>query len=293
MKHSIHSDILTVVINEKGAELNSIKSNKSQKEYLWQGNPDVWDQQAPILFPIVGRLKDGKYTYDGKSYKLPIHGFAADSLFTTDGADENGNSIIFTLKSSTETLKIYPFDFIFRVIFKLNQNTLETTYQVENKSDGPMYFSCGSHEGYNVPWNQGESFDDYYLEFEKDADYQSLLVSENGLLLDSTFEVVKGWHLPLSYELFKDNDSLAFAKVPSSRVTLGSNKNSTKIIVDYKNTPNLVLWTRQNAAYLCIEPWDGLPDYEATDGDFSKKPGNVCLQKGETYNMTHSIIIEE
>jgi len=287
MNHSIQSDQLIATISDNGAELISLVSKKTQKEYIWQADPQFWNKHAPILFPIVGRLKDGKYTYQGKEYELPIHGFASSSLFTTKGAC--GDSITFTLESSAETLAVYPFEFVFNVIFKLIGNSLETIYQVENKTDGCMYFSCGSHEGYSV-----SSFEDCYLEFDKDATYKSAYVSEAGLLLESDFEVIKNdRHLPLNYEFFKKNDCLVFIDVPSKKVTLGSKNNDTKIIVDYENTPNLVVWTREGAPYLCIEPWDGLPDYEISKGDFSEKPGMIRLDKGANYSLQHKITFEE
>jgi len=287
MNHSIQSNQLIATISENGAELISLISKKTQKEYIWQGNPQIWNQQAPILFPTVGRLKNGKYIYQGKEYELPIHGFASSSLFTTNGS--NGDTITFTLESSKDTLAVYPFDFVLNIIFTLKDNTLETTYQVQNKTNGDMYFSCGSHEGFNV-----SCLEDYYLEFDKDSTYKSLHVSENGLLLDSSFDVIKnGRRLPLSYELFKENGSLAFANIPSKKVTLASNKNDTKIIVEYENIPNLVLWTLQDAPYLCIEPWDGLPDFETSKGDFSNKPGIVRLEKDANYSLQHNITIEE
>lgn len=287
MNHTIQSDKLIATISENGAELISLISKKTKKEYIWQANPQFWNQHAPILFPIVGRLKDGKYTYLGKTYQLPIHGFALSSLFTTEGS--MGDSITFTLKSSADTLAVYPFEFVLNVTFKLDGETLDTVYQVENKTDGCMYFSCGSHEGLAL-----SQLEDYYLEFDKDADYKSAHVSEAGLLLKSNFDVInKGKLLPLNYELFKENGSLVFMDVPSKKVTLGSNKNDTKIIVEYENAPNLVLWTQQDAPYLCIEPWDGLPDFEVSDGDIANKAGMVRLEKDSNYSLQHKITIEE
>ena len=289
MIHTIQSDQLIVSINEFGAELDSIACKKSKKEYLWQADPKHWDKKAPVLFPIVARLKDEKYNYNGKEYHLPIHGFADQSLFTTSGPDTDGSSITFSLESSEETLKVYPFKFKFNVVYEVTNNCLKTTYNVENKTDGLMYFSCGSHEGFAI-----DKLEDYYLEFDKDAHYQSLKFSERGLYEDGLITVIDcGRRYPLTFDLFEKNDSIAFANVPSKKITLASDKNNTKIIVDYTNVPNVVIWTRKNAPYICIEPWDGLPDPEADYGDFSKKPGIITLQKNETYDFVHRITITE
>ena len=289
MIHSIQSDLLTAEINDKGAELYSIFSKKTKEEYLWQGDPAVWGQRAPVLFPIVGRLKDGKYSYDGKDYIMSIHGFVLDAPFTTLGAKEN--SIILTYEDTPETREIYPFSFTFRVIFTLQGNALEVVYQVINKTDGPMYFSCGSHEGYRCPRNEGETFEDYYLEFEKEAVYSSLLPSPNVLLTKSNYPILENKKiLPLNYELFK-HDSIVLANIPSNRVALCSRKSTARIEIAYEDCPHLGLWTRTGASYICIEPWYGLPDFEDTDGQLVNKPGIISLEKSDVFSWKHTITV--
>jgi len=291
MTHSIESDLISATIDEKGAELISLYSKRQKQEYLWQGNPDIWGGQAPVLFPIVGRLKDGAYTYKGKSYKMSPHGFVSNAPFVTKGAPDS--SITFTYEDTAQTRAIYPFSFKLSVIFSVQWNVLETIYQVENRTKGPMYFSCGSHEGYICPRYEDESFEDYFLEFGQDATYQSLTVSENGLLCEPHYAVIEnGKRLPLHYGLFK-NDSLVLTNIPTNTVTLASTKSKNKIVIDYEEAPNLVLWTKPNAPYICIEPWDGLPDFEGSDGDITNKPGILRLEEGETYNWRHTISIYE
>lgn len=290
MIHSLESDLLSIDISSQGAELMSIFSKKTKTEYLWQGDADIWPQRAPVLFPFVGRLKDGQYTYAGKTYKMPIHGFASNSEFSTSGISEN--NIVFTLEDSKETRAIYPFSFTFRVMFIVKWNTLETIYQVVNKTNGPMYFSFGSHEGFRCPRQEGESFDDYYLEFDHDNFYNSLVILDSGLQRDSFTVLENAKRIPLSYGLFKQ-DSIVFAGVPSGKVILGSHKNPARIEMAYDNAPNLVLWTQQNAPYICIEPWCGLPDFADSDGELVNKEGIIALEKGETFNWRHSITIYE
>lgn len=291
MIHSIQSDLFTAEINDKGAELYSLFSKKTKTEYLWQGDPAVWDQRAPVLFPVVARLKDGKYSYNGKDYNMSIHGFVLDAPFTTLGA--KGNSIILTYEDTPETRAIYPFSFTFRVVFTLHGSALEIVYQVINKTDGPMYFSCGSHEGYRCPRDEGETFDDYYLEFEKEAVYASLLSSPDILLTKSTYTVLENEKiLPLSYDLFS-NDSLVFANVPSNRVTLCSRKSTARVEIAYEDCPHLALWTRPDAHYICIEPWYGLPDFEDTDGQLVNKAGIISLKKSDVFSWKHTVTVFE
>ena len=289
--HAMQSDHLYAEFTARGAEMISLFSKKTRQEYLWRPNPAVWNQSAPILFPIVGRLKNGKYTYKGKSYMLPPHGFVSNALFTTDGPLDN--TLTYSFSDTKDTRALFPFKFTLNIIYTLKWNQLEIVYQVVNKTDGPMYFSCGSHEGYVCPRNEDEAFEDYYLEFEAEESYKSLTVTADGLLSREEYPVIeKGKVLPLNYDLF-DNDSLVFADIPSSKVMLCSKKSKTKIEVKYEDAPNLVLWTQRGAKYICIEPWDGLPDFEDGDGTFENKTGIVMLEKAETYNWRHTIVIYE
>jgi galactose mutarotase-like enzyme len=236
MIHSIQSDLLYVEINDQGAELHSLFSKKTKTEYLWQGNPNIWNRRAPVLFPIVGRLKDGKYSYNGKTYKMPPHGFVSNASFTTTGTRDS--SLILSYEDSRQTHSIYPFAFDFRVIFTLQWNILETIYEVSNKTNGPMYFSFGSHEGYRCPRLDGETFEDYFLEFDHDSTYTCYTVSPNGLLTEPVYPAIKdGRRLPLHYGLF-ENDSLVFTDIQSGKVALGSQKSSARLEIEYGDAPN-------------------------------------------------------
>jgi len=292
MIHSLQSDLLYVEIEDLGAELQSIYSKKTNTEYLWQGDPDIWDRRAPVLFPIVGRLKDGSYTYNGKSYQMPPHGFVSDAPFATEGAKDG--SVILNFEDTEETRGMYPFSFALRVIFTLQWNVLETIYEVTNKTVGPIYFSLGSHEGYRCPRLEGELFEDYFLEFDHDAKYSSHTVSPNGLLMkEPVYPVIEhGRKLPLSYGAFS-KDSLVLADIPSGKVALGSRKSNARLEIEYDDAPNLVIWTKPKAPYICIEPWHGLPDFEECDGDLSKKKGIISLEKGEVFAWRHNISIYE
>lgn len=292
--HTIQSDALSVSVSERGAELTSIFSKKTNTEYLWQRDPAIWDKQAPVLFPIVGRLVNGKYVFDEKEYEMGIHGFAAATKFDVEYADNmSASSLLFTCSDTKETREIYPFAFNFRVFYYLKWNVLETIYLVENKTNGPMYFSFGSHEGFCCPRHEGEEFSDYYLEFDHDNDYHALALSPNKLLTESAYTVLENdKRLQLDYKLF-ENDAIVMADCPSGKVILGSKKSKAKIEMDYTDAPNLGIWTKIGAPYVCIEPWYGLPDFEGTDGDITKKPGIIRLEKDGVFSWKHSITIYE
>lgn len=287
MIHNLQSNSLYVEVNGKGAELHSLFCTKTKTEYLWQGDPSIWGKRAPVLFPIVGRLKDGQYSYNGVTYQMPSHGFASTADFVVEESQQN--CLTLSTQDNGSTLAMYPFRFSFKVSFLLNDNALDVVYTVVNKTDGPMYFSFGAHEGYRCPRNQGEVFEDYYLEFDRDATYSSHTVSPNGLVTGPVYPVIEnGRRLPLSYRRF-DNDSLVFMDIPSKKVTLCSHKSPSRLEIEYNDSPNLVLWTKDGASYICIEPWNGMADFEDSDGHFINKPGIINLQKGGVYSCKHTI----
>ncbi|MCL1987866.1 MAG: aldose 1-epimerase family protein [Firmicutes bacterium] len=294
MLHFLQSDAFSVAINEYGAELCSFLSKSTKTEYLWQKNPKFWDRQAPVLFPFVGRLKDAKYSYNGKTYEMPIHGFAPTTHFTTSG-NTMDSTIVFSCSDTPQTHKIYPFAFDLDVIFSLQWNLLQIVYRLVNKTDGNMYFSMGSHEGFACPIAENESFSDYYLEFDNDNTYKALTVTPNGFMTEPYCTILDDdRRLHLDYKMF-DNTSIVLENVPSNKVILGTKKSKRKVVLEYYNAPNLVLWSQPNAPYICIEPWHGLPDFDNYNSpvDITKKQGIICLKKGETFYWQHDISIYE
>jgi len=292
MVHSIQSDALQVDVNPIGAELFSIRSKKTDTEFLWQGDPTWWEGRAPILFPIVCRMKDGAYIYKGKRYDMPLHGFIRGAKLATTGAKDS--KIVFEYSDNDETRKIYPFAFLFTVMYEVIENRLGITYSVENRSDCTMYFSTGAHEAYKCPRETGELFEDYYLEFDCDSTYISELYTDEGLLNGKTKTIIEnGRVIPLKAETFADNDTLVFKNVPSSRIFLKSKKSTAVLEVDYEDAPHLGIWKKAGAPYICIEPWHGLPDEAAHDGRIENKLGIVTLQAGSTFAWKHTIIIHE
>jgi len=291
MIHALESDLLYVEVDDAGAQLSCLFSKRTKTEYLWQGDKAFWGQKAPVLFPIVGRLKDGKYSYGGKTYQMPPHGFAMNAHFEVEPTEDN--SLILTFEDTKETRAVYPFSFCFKVIYTVKWNVLDTIYEVTNKSPGPMYFSLGSHEGYRCPRFEGEKFEDYYLEFDHDSIYSSYTVSENGLMTEPIYPVIEGGRqYSLNYG-FCENDSLVFTNPPSGKVALASRKSLARVEIEYDDAPNLVVWTKPNAPFVCIEPWYGLPDFEDSDGDLTKKKGIITLEKDGVFSWRHTVSIYE
>ena len=282
MNTTISNSTLSVSIKHAGAELFSIKNNNN-KEYIWEGNPDFWGKHSPVLFPIVGTLKNNTYTIDGKEYQLPRHGFARDMEFQLIHKSEN--SATFSLASTTETLKKYPFEFELQLIYTIKDASLDIEYKVINKSDKQMPFSIGAHPAIALP----ENFENYAFEFEKEETLKYYLL-ENDLISNKTkvLETTRN-SVPLNYSLF-ENDALIFKTLESKSLTILENS-KPYLKVDFEDFPSLGLWTKEQAPFICIEPWLGYSDTAENSGDLFEKEGILVLDANETFHSKFSITI--
>ena len=282
MNTTISNSTLKASIKHAGAELFSLKDNQN-KEYIWEGNPDFWGKHSPVLFPIVGTLKNNTYTINEKEYQLLRHGFARDMEFQL--IDKTENSAVFSLQSNEETLKKYPFDFELQLIYTLNETTLDIAYKVINKSETKMPFSIGAHPAIALP----ENFEDYSFQFEKEEDLKYSLL-ENDLISNKTesLETIENL-VPLNYKLF-ENDALVFKTLESNSLTILENS-KPYIKVAFEDFPSLGIWTKDQAPFVCIEPWFGYSDTAENSGDLFEKEGILILDAKETFNSKFSIQI--
>lgn len=278
----ISNSILKASINHAGAELFSLKNNQ-EKEYIWEGNPSFWAKHSPILFPIVGTLKNNTYTIDQKEYQLSRHGFARDMEFEL--IEKTENSAVFSLESNAETLKKYPFEFELQLIYSLEKTSLNIEYIVINKSDRKMPFSIGAHPAIALP----ENFENYSFKFEKEEVLKFNLL-ENDLISNET-EVLKTSEnlVRLNYKLF-ENDALVFKTLESNSLTILENE-KPYIEVDFEDFPSLGIWTKDQAPFVCIEPWFGYSDTANNSGDLYQKEGIVLLDADQIFHSKFSIKI--
>jgi len=289
---TISNEYFNVAIKEIGAELCSIKSIKSGVEYMWQGNPDVWAAHAPNLFPIIGCLKGGSFLYQGKEYACLKHGFVRKND-KVSLAEKTTSAATFQLGYSTETLKMYPFKFDFKIQFAVNANVLDINHTVVNLGEEDMQFSLGGHPAFRCPISKGESYTDYYLEFEKPETAQSWQVQKDGLIGKDTVPVFDSpTTIQLDSHLF-DNDALVFKHLNSRSVCLKSRVSDQKLNVSFPDFDYLGIWAKPNAEFVCIEPWLGIADSFDSDRNFENKEGLIRLHAGQQFNATYSIGITE
>lgn len=281
----------TLSANLLGAQLKSWKIG--DREYIWQRNPDYWSGSAPILFPIVGELKGkGKTTIiNGKPYHMTIHGFARDMEHKV--INTTADSITFRLEATEETLKAYPFKFALETEYKLLENGFCHTFKVINEGDEDMPFVVGAHPGFNLPLFEGDSFEDYTLEFEKEEKNEAYRIDEDGLVDDGRFDSVleKGRFIPLNHSLF-DKGALIYQQMNSRSVKL-YNKAGKGIRMDYPDFDYFGIWQMplKKTPYLCLEPWTGMNDCYSEDGVYTNKRGIKILKPGEAKTFAFTVTV--
>ena len=293
MIYTLKNDKLAVAVCSLGAEIQSIKSVKTGIEYLWQGNPTYWKNRATVIFPVCGRLCDGKYTYKGKTYEMLIHGFAKLCEFELESQKET--QIVLTLTANDFTRAQYPFEFVLKLTYTLEGNSIKQQFTVENKDQKTLIFSVGGHPGFNAPFVDGEEFSDYYLEFVKPTNQNNVVFKPNGLWTGEVepYNLVENRILPLSHELFTGNEP--FLQGDCREVSLKSKKNDYSITLKYDDFLTLGTWQTDNsdARFICIEPWSSLPAISGVVDDLETKKLMEHLPLGKTFNASFTITINE
>lgn len=293
MEYILENSSLKLTFDSLGGELRSIiNKNNGNKEYLWQGNPEFWAGRSPNLFPIVGRVKEGQYKVGETVYTIKSpHGFIR--ITDLEMRNQTENSITFGMSSSEETLKAYPYEFDFNVIFTLEGNKFTVKYDVKNTDNKVMYFSVGAHPGFNIPINEGEKFEDYSIIFEDDCTPNEVICENCFITGDKRpFELKNNREIPLRHNLF-DNDAIILADMRSRKLTVGSAKSENSIVVDFADFDYLGIWHKplSDAPYICIEPWNGLPSEVTSDEELTEKPAILTLEPEKTYNAQYSVEI--
>lgn len=270
-----------VTINSLGAEL--VDFHHKDKNYIWTIDEKFWNKTSPVLFPIVGRLKNDEYQLHDKKFNLPRHGFARNHEFEIHQIDES--SAIFSLKENEETLTYYPFHFDFSIQYTLIKNKLEIEYIVKNNSETQMPFSIGAHPAFSIDGD----FNDYSLAFDNDEMLTSHELEKENFTGKTTSITLQNKVLPLSYSLF-ETDAIVLKKFNSKKITI-IKKNIPYLAVELNGFPNLGIWTKPQAPFLCIEPWHGYADNTNSSGKILEKEGILLLNKHEVFSASFSITI--
>jgi galactose mutarotase-like enzyme len=278
----LENEVLKVTVAPKGAELQSIMNKVFGMEYLWNGDPEFWSKRSPVLFPIVGSLKNNTYYYQGRSYQLPRHGFARDVDFQVE--KQNPKEITLLLQSNAETKKNYPFDFEFRIRYQLLGDELSTEYMVTNTGNGILFFSVGGHPAFRLPLTADTQFSDYHLRFEETENLSCWPISKDGLIQNQPIPLLRDSNrLNLQKSLFYQ-DALVFKYPASSEISLLSGKTSHGIRFQMGEFPFLGIWSARDADFICLEPWCGIADSVDSDQQLEHKEGIEKTTAGKVFS---------
>jgi galactose mutarotase-like enzyme len=287
----LENELVRVGIKSHGAELCSFLKKSENLEFIWQADAQFWNRHAPVLFPIVGRLPQDQYLHQGQTYSLPQHGFARDQEFTV--LSQASDQLVYELRSSEQSLQVYPFQFALRILYTLQDQTLEVKYQVQHLAEGEMLFSIGAHPAFNCPLTPSTTFEDYYLEFSQPETLARYLLEDGtGLQNGQTEPVLDNMAiLPLRYSHY-EKDALVFKNVRSEKITLKCDQHPHFVQMQFAGFPYLGIWTkRPGAPFLCLEPWHGIAGSAGSPIELSQKEGMISLGSHQTFEAAYTIAI--
>jgi galactose mutarotase-like enzyme len=276
MSETIHliSGAATAEIALLGAEARAWRIGG--RDLLWPGDPAIWPQISPLLFPVVGWTRDGARVAE-RQYALGLHGFAARKIFHVERA--TSDHLRLTLRDDEETRAIYPFSFRFAAEYRLTAAALEMTLEVINDGDQSMPYACGLHPGFRWPFADGER-GQHRVVFEKPEQPEVPVLAPGGLVSGRKRPIpMKDGVLKLTDELFAA-DALCFLD-PASRSLRFEDENGAAITLSLGEFTRAALWTRPGAPFLCLEAWTGYSDPEGFAGDLFEKPGMLVLAPGQ------------
>lgn len=272
---TLENNLLKVEIKSIGAELNSVSRKDNRLGYIWSGDPAVWGKTSPVLFPIVGTLKDNTYLYNGKPYTLSRHGFARDAEFEIIQQEQQKAS--FVLRDSETSFINYPFHFELRLTYELDNDLLKTSYEVRNTGTDNMYFSLGAHPAFKVPLTSGTTYEDYYLLFDQNENAGRWPINKEGLIQHTPVPFFNNSsRVDLSHSLFLE-DALVFKHLQSHKISLLNQRNTHGLDFYFEDFPFLGLWAAKAGDFVCIEPWCGLADSVDHDQQLVHKEGLETL----------------
>ena len=281
---------LEVGIVSSGAEVREVKHKKNELNYMWTGDSTYWGRVSPVLFPIVGRLKEDQYQLDGLTYKMSQHGFLRDVEFMVEKLTSDSASFVF--ESAGRFIDVYPYEFKSTIQYSLKEDSLSVRWKIENKNKEEMYFSIGAHPAFKIPLLENETINDYSLKVTSAKNKNPLEYELKDSLIHEKAAVNNTETIPLTRSLFA-NDALVYSNIDLT--TLTSNKSGHGVEVSHNDFPFVGIWSKHvesdgtMAPFVCIEPWYGIADMHNTSGNLKEKFGVNRLGSGESFQSEYGI----
>ena len=287
----------TATVSTSGGQIVSFHPGTgvaAGREIIWQADPQVWDQHAPLLFPICGSAKHGMIEVNGRTYTIPKHGITRANP-PMQIAAQGKDYVDLELSDNEETRKVYPFSFSFHVVYALYANGFRTQFVIKNTGEEPMPFCVGGHPAFNCPLEDGAQFSDYDLIFPQTEDGRVEQVTKDGMLDGSEIlPFFQGNRMPLNHEEIDCRDSLLFTTLSSRSVRLENRNTGKGLCVSFPKMEALAVWspTGRNADFICLEPWHGTPAYATESGKLEDKAFVTVLSAGETYSTWFDVTLD-
>lgn len=283
--HRLHRDGCEAVIAAEGAELQALRLGG--RDLLWDAGP-LWPRHSPLLFPIVGGLKDGVYRRGDETFALPRHGFARDRTFTW--AERSDTRCQLVLQDDDLTRKVYPFPFHLTLSYALEATGLHLGLELRNPGPAPLPASLGLHPAFRWPLDGTTPKAAHRLMFEADEPGPLRRLEGQGLLTSVRHPTpIQDRVLPLTERLFED-DALLFLE-PRSHGLRFEAAGGPALGFHWEGFSHLGIWTKPDPGpgFLCIEPWSGHADPADWKGEFIDKPGGFVLAPGASRQWSFEV----
>ena len=292
---ALKNEKIEIKINYHGAELRSIKNLETEKEYLWNADPKFWNRSSPVLFPFVGGVRNKVYRHEGVEYPMNQHGFARDMDFKL--VNQSENEVWFSLDSTEETYKAYPFHFQLEIGYRLEANVVVVMWRVKNTNEKEMYFAIGAHPAFFCPFYEGDRQSEYFLHFsKKDGTYPEKICTtvfgQGGCVTIQKAEyVLENGILPITEDRF-DGDALVIEDSQVQRIALLDKEKKEYLAVEF-DSPLVGVWSppKKQAPFVCIEPWYGRCDSEVFTGELKDRDWENKLEADDEFYAEYKIII--
>lgn len=289
MIYTLKNEALTVGIESFGAELKSVRSNADGTEYMWCADEKYWKRTSPVLFPVVGSLRNQEYEYHGKKYKMSQHGFARDREF--DVISNTEHAVWMELNADQDTLAVYPFRFTLQIGYELEGNRLKVLWRVINNEDEEvMYFSIGAHPAFNCPIHGEASKEEYGIHMDAGHNVLFSRINADGLMVNGKNELkLENGMVYLDNEFF-DEGVYIIEDYEASEVSLVDADGRTYVTVSF-DAPLFGIWSpeKKDAPFVCIEPWYGRCDRETFQGRLDEREWGRKLAPHEVFSKDYTI----
>lgn len=288
MRYSIENESIRLTVDTHGAEAVSVINKNSGAEMLWCGDPAVWGRHAPILFPYTGKLTEGKMIAKGMEYTGGQHGFARDVEHQL--VSQSDDTLVLELHANADTLPKWPYAFVLRSTFRIEETTVHHTLTVENPVEEQLRFGIGYHPAFAVPFDDKHETEDYEFRFEELESPLCVSALPNGLLNGQSYYLARNTRrIPLTDDLF-ENDSFCMVNLHSKSLAIVEKDTGRRVSCDVEGYPYTLIWSAKAkpVRFVCIEPWHSLPGEEEGPLEWEQRPCAASLRQGESWSTTLS-----